>query len=149
VNSRLLVALALGALAALTTIGLLWIRAGDAAPPAPAAASAPEAAEPVAPELSAAPASESVAPARESADEVARKSDLPLLSDLAARPPGKVAEDPAFARKYDAMPAPRRRIALDELERRLRTEGAAGTLGAEEASALSREIAWHEAHPGS
>lgn len=144
-KSSLLVALALGALA---LIVLLWLRKGEAAPPSSAELSAPAEPAKIDPksvELAPVPASESVAQARESRDEIAPKSELPLLRDLAAGPPTKPVEDPTFARKYDAMTAAERRSAKDELERTLR----AGNLGAEDSRALSREIAWLEAHPGS
>jgi hypothetical protein len=146
VKSSLLVALAVGALA---LIVLLWLRKDEAAPTSSAGPSAPTNVEPKAVQLAPAPASESVATSRESLGEAAPKSDLPLLRDLAAGPAGKSVEDPAFARKYDAMPAAQRRSAKDALERYMRSANSAGKLTAEEAAALSREIAWLEGHPGS
>jgi hypothetical protein len=47
------------------------------------------------------------------------------------------------------MPAAQRRSAKDALERYMRSANSAGKLTAEEAAALSREIAWLEGHPGS
>lgn len=151
-SNRILYALALSALAC---VGLVWLRRSRVSPPAEAAASDARTFEPDAPQLAPAPELESAAPARESAaapesvDELAMKSDLPLLTDLAARPSGPSVEEASFARKYDAMPASRRRSAKDAIERYLRSGSSAGNLTAEEAAALSREIAWLEAHPGS